>query len=144
MKKPSAKPTEHKCPACNCTGFAKVVQPVQPGRKIYPARCEKCGGKGRIAAPTEAALFVVFRRFVATLHELRSCDLVVTAAAAKEHQGHKAASDGKREEGAEAKSDPAVFGHGNLIAGGPYRDRPNNREDKYCCERPEQNEVAAA
>jgi hypothetical protein len=26
----------------------KVTQPVQPGLKIYPARCEKCGGKGRI------------------------------------------------------------------------------------------------
>jgi DnaJ-class molecular chaperone len=48
MKKPAAKPTERKCPACKGTGFPKVAQPVRPGRKIYPVRCEKCGGKGRI------------------------------------------------------------------------------------------------
>ena len=55
MKKPSAKdlskkPTEIRCPACGGTGFALVTQPVQPGRKIYPAPCEKCNGKGRMAA----------------------------------------------------------------------------------------------
>jgi DnaJ-class molecular chaperone len=48
MKKPAAKPTEHKCPACNGTGFPAVAQPVRPGRKIYPVRCKKCAGKGRI------------------------------------------------------------------------------------------------
>jgi DnaJ-class molecular chaperone len=48
MKKPATKPTEIKCPACDGTGFSKVTQPAQPGRKIYPAPCEKCGGKGRI------------------------------------------------------------------------------------------------
>ena len=52
MKKSPAKPAEHKCPACSGTGFPTVMQPVQPGRKIYPAPCKKCGGKGRI---TEAA-----------------------------------------------------------------------------------------
>jgi hypothetical protein len=36
MKKPSADPTEHKCPACNGTGYLVVTQPAQPGRKIYP------------------------------------------------------------------------------------------------------------
>jgi hypothetical protein len=25
-----------------------VVQPVQPGRKIYPVQCKNCGGKGCI------------------------------------------------------------------------------------------------
>src|SRR3979490_1345445 len=48
MKKPSTKPTEHKCPACNGTGYPVVTRPVRPGRKIYPAPCKKCGGKGRI------------------------------------------------------------------------------------------------
>jgi len=48
MRKPSTKPTESKCPACDGTGYPVVKQPVQPGRKIYPAPCKKCGGKGRI------------------------------------------------------------------------------------------------
>jgi DnaJ-class molecular chaperone len=46
MPKLAAKPTEHKCRACKGTGFPVVKQPAQPGRKIYPARCEKCDGKG--------------------------------------------------------------------------------------------------
>jgi DnaJ-class molecular chaperone len=49
MKKPSMKPTEHECPACNGTGFPVVMQPVQPGRKIYPVQCMNCAGKGRIS-----------------------------------------------------------------------------------------------
>lgn len=49
MKKPSMKPTEHECPACNGTGFPVVMQPVQPGRKIYPVQCKNCDGKGRIS-----------------------------------------------------------------------------------------------
>jgi DnaJ-class molecular chaperone len=52
MKKLPAKPPERKCPACNGTGFSVVAQPERPGRKIYPARCENCAGKGRI---TEAS-----------------------------------------------------------------------------------------
>jgi hypothetical protein len=53
MKKLKSKEvsTEVKCPACEGTGFPKVKQPVQPGRRIYPAQCEKCAGKGRIAPP---------------------------------------------------------------------------------------------
>ena len=46
MPKLSAKPIEHKCPVCKGTGLQKVKQPAQPGRKIYPARCERCDGKG--------------------------------------------------------------------------------------------------
>ena len=40
--------TEVECPACDGTGFPKVRQPDQPGRKIYPAPCKQCFGKGRI------------------------------------------------------------------------------------------------
>jgi DnaJ-class molecular chaperone len=50
MKKRSAKPAERKCPACKGTGYPVVVQPVKPGRRIYPVRCKNCGGKGRIPA----------------------------------------------------------------------------------------------
>jgi DnaJ-class molecular chaperone len=40
---------EHICAACNGTGFPKVKQPVLATHKVYPARCEACAGKGRIA-----------------------------------------------------------------------------------------------
>jgi DnaJ-class molecular chaperone len=40
--------TEVRCDACNGTGKVPVVEP-EPGRRIYPGRCAKCGGKGRIA-----------------------------------------------------------------------------------------------
>jgi hypothetical protein len=51
MKKLKSKEVsaEVRCPACEGTGFRKVKQPVPPGRRIYPAPCEKCAGKGRIA-----------------------------------------------------------------------------------------------
>jgi DnaJ-class molecular chaperone len=52
MKNLSPKPNEHKCPKCDGTGFPVIKQPGQPGRKIYPVRCENCGGKGRIAEAT--------------------------------------------------------------------------------------------
>jgi DnaJ-class molecular chaperone len=48
MKKPPAEPTELRCPACDGTGFPKVTKTVAPGRKIYPAPCKECNGKGRI------------------------------------------------------------------------------------------------
>jgi DnaJ-class molecular chaperone len=48
MRKPPAKPTEQECPVCNGTGYPGV-------RKIYPAPCRKCGGKGRIRAEHIAA-----------------------------------------------------------------------------------------
>ena len=41
---------EHSCPACNGTGFPKVMQPVQLGHKIYPIKCNACDGKGKITA----------------------------------------------------------------------------------------------
>jgi hypothetical protein len=40
--------TEIKCPACDGNGFPAVMGPIQPGRKIYPASCKQCAGKGRI------------------------------------------------------------------------------------------------
>jgi DnaJ-class molecular chaperone len=46
----SPKPNEHKCPVCKGTGFPAVKQPAEPGRRIYPARCERCDGKGRVEA----------------------------------------------------------------------------------------------
>jgi hypothetical protein len=49
MKKLSTKTAEHNCPACNGTGFPVVMQPIQPGRRIYPVQCKDCSGKGRIA-----------------------------------------------------------------------------------------------
>jgi hypothetical protein len=36
MKMADTKTTEIKCPACNGIGYPKVMQPVRPGRKIYP------------------------------------------------------------------------------------------------------------
>jgi hypothetical protein len=32
------------------------AQPVRPGRKIYPAPCKNCGGKGRIKEDAMRAL----------------------------------------------------------------------------------------
>jgi DnaJ-class molecular chaperone len=40
--------TEIECPACEGTGFPSVKQPAQPSRKIYPAPCQQCLGKGRV------------------------------------------------------------------------------------------------
>jgi len=40
---------EIKCPACDGTGVGLVKQqPSEPGKRIFPARCPKCEGKGRI------------------------------------------------------------------------------------------------
>ena len=51
MKKPREVLTEVVCPACDGTGFQKVEQPTEPGRKIYPAKCKECLGEGRINKP---------------------------------------------------------------------------------------------
>jgi DnaJ-class molecular chaperone len=50
--KSSPKISEHRCPACNGTGFPAIKQPAQPNRRIYPVQCKMCAGKGRI---TDAA-----------------------------------------------------------------------------------------
>jgi DnaJ-class molecular chaperone len=44
---------EHTCTTCNGTGFPTVKQPTLATRKIYPVKCEACGGKGRIADTTD-------------------------------------------------------------------------------------------
>jgi DnaJ-class molecular chaperone len=46
---------EIKCEACNGTGFPKVAQPAAPGKRIYPAPCKQCRGKGRIRIVRDAA-----------------------------------------------------------------------------------------
>jgi DnaJ-class molecular chaperone len=48
MKQTKPDRIESKCGACRGTGFAVVKQPAQPGRRIYPPRCAKCHGSGRI------------------------------------------------------------------------------------------------
>ena len=40
--------TDIRCEACDGTGFPKVKQPAKPGKRIYPAPCKGCGGKGRV------------------------------------------------------------------------------------------------
>jgi DnaJ-class molecular chaperone len=47
--KMTPKVKEHICPTCNGTGFPVSMQPVHPGRKIYPVKCKACDGKGKIA-----------------------------------------------------------------------------------------------
>jgi DnaJ-class molecular chaperone len=39
---------EELCSACDGTGLAKVRQQAKPGRRVYPPKCTKCGGRGRI------------------------------------------------------------------------------------------------
>jgi DnaJ-class molecular chaperone len=48
MKTRVSNPSEQRCPACDGTGVLAVIQPVQPGHRIYPPPCKECGGKGRI------------------------------------------------------------------------------------------------
>jgi DnaJ-class molecular chaperone len=50
MKKLIVKPSEHHCPECKGTGSVVANHPTRPGVRIYPARCEKCLGKGSVAA----------------------------------------------------------------------------------------------
>ena len=48
MRTMTPKIKEHTCQTCNGTGFPAVMQPIQPGRKIYPVKCTACAGKGKI------------------------------------------------------------------------------------------------
>jgi DnaJ-class molecular chaperone len=43
------KVAEHKCPTCKGTGVLPVNKRAPEGRRIYPARCDRCEGKGWIA-----------------------------------------------------------------------------------------------
>ena len=47
----AAAPLEMICPACDGFGFQKIKQSTESGRKIYPAKCGVCLGKGRIEKP---------------------------------------------------------------------------------------------
>jgi hypothetical protein len=44
---------EIKCEACDGTGVQMVKQPLEPGKRIYPARCKVCNGKGRVRKATD-------------------------------------------------------------------------------------------
>src|SRR3954454_4907976 len=39
---------EERCQTCRGTGVADIKQPRVPGHRIYPPKCARCGGKGRI------------------------------------------------------------------------------------------------
>jgi DnaJ-class molecular chaperone len=49
MKPIKSDVVEENCPACNGTGFLPVVKQPAPGKRIYPPRCTKCDGKGKVA-----------------------------------------------------------------------------------------------
>jgi DnaJ-class molecular chaperone len=40
--------TEVKCDVCKGTGLQSVHKAAQPGHRIFPAKCPKCAGKGRL------------------------------------------------------------------------------------------------
>ena len=46
--KPNEISNEIPCPECDGSGFPAVMQPKEPGRKIFPAPCKHCHGKGRV------------------------------------------------------------------------------------------------
>ena len=78
MKKSREVLTEVICMACDGTGLSKVTQPAKPGRKIYPANCTECLGKGRITpifetidfeAPVTAITKAVSRAFLSASRE---------------------------------------------------------------------------
>lgn len=48
MKWPAVKVIEHKCPACNGSGFATVMQPVQPRPQNLSSTVYEMRGKGQI------------------------------------------------------------------------------------------------
>ena len=48
MKSIKSDVVEEICPACNGTGFLPVLRQPAPGKRIYPPRCAKCDGKGKI------------------------------------------------------------------------------------------------
>ena len=39
---------EETCPGCNGTGFLPVITQPANGKRIYPPRCMKCDGKGKV------------------------------------------------------------------------------------------------
>jgi DnaJ-class molecular chaperone len=47
-------PAEVRCEACHGRG-SPPVQEVAPGRRLYPAPCRKCHGKGRVTRLSQRA-----------------------------------------------------------------------------------------
>jgi hypothetical protein len=47
-KTPVANPTEQICRSLRRHGVLAAIQPVLPGRRLYPPPCEEGGGNGRI------------------------------------------------------------------------------------------------
>jgi hypothetical protein len=56
MNRREPKVAEVQCPGCHGTGFPAVKQPLQPGRKIFPAPCKQCLGKGRVPKESSGAI----------------------------------------------------------------------------------------
>jgi len=44
---------ERECSGCGGTGFMAMVQPKEPGRRIFPPRCQKCEGKGKMRSVSD-------------------------------------------------------------------------------------------
>ena len=70
--------------------------------------------------------------------------IVVTAAAAEEHQGHQPAPDEERKEGSEAKGDPAVLIHHGVASEVPHRRSPEASEQEQDGQRYEKSDLAKA
>jgi hypothetical protein len=49
MKRPSTKPLEKRCTACDGTGHLVAVKPTKSNVRIYPPQCKVCLGKGRVS-----------------------------------------------------------------------------------------------
>jgi hypothetical protein len=48
--------SETACTACNGTGFAPVKQSSNPMKRVFPARCGKCDGRGKPSRTTKKRL----------------------------------------------------------------------------------------
>jgi DnaJ-class molecular chaperone len=48
QQRANSEETEVRCDVCKGTGFQAVHKPTQPGHRIFPAKCAKCAGKGRL------------------------------------------------------------------------------------------------
>jgi len=42
------KVAEEDCPACDGKGTLPFIAQAKPGRRIYPPRCTRCEGKGKV------------------------------------------------------------------------------------------------
>lgn len=44
----NSRATEIRCDVCKGTGLQAVTKAAAPGRRIFPAKCPKCAGKGQL------------------------------------------------------------------------------------------------